>query len=318
MNSAEAKKLFTALVRARKFDEKVSQLYPKQEMKCPVHLSLGQEGSAAGVCAALRKDDYMFSTHRCHAHIVAKGANIKELFAELYGKVTGCARGKGGSMHLLAPKVGALGASAIVGGSLSLALGTALAVKMKKEDKVTVAFLGDGGVEQGSFHEVMNFSSLHKLPLVIIVENNGLATITPLHKRQANLDLWKHAEAYNISGFKVDGNYPEKVYQIAKQAVVRARKSEGPSLIEVTCSRWRSHVGEGTDYHLGFRSEEEIEALMRNDPVKNFHNWAIEQHLISEKQAESIRETVEDEIEIGVKFAKESPYPDKNELYLHV
>ncbi len=318
MNSAEAKKLFTALVRARKFDEKVSQLYPEQEMKCPVHLSLGQEGSAAGVCVALRKDDYLFSTHRCHAHTVAKGGSIKELFAELYGKVTGCSRGKGGSMHLLAPEVGALGASAIVGGSLPLALGTALATKMKKEDKVTVAFLGDGGVEQGSFHEVMNFSSLHKLPLVIIVENNGLATITPLNKRQANLDLWKHAEAYNIPGFKVDGNHPEKVYQIAKQAVARARKSEGPSLIEVTCSRWRGHVGEGTDYHLGLRSEEEVEALMRNDPVKNFHDWAIKRHLISEKEAESIRETVEDEIEIGVKFAKESPYPDKNELYLHI
>lgn len=318
MNSAEAKKLFTALVRARKFDEKVSQLYPEQEMKCPVHLSLGQEGSAAGVCAALRKGDYMFSTHRCHAHTVAKGASIKKLFAELYGKVTGCARGKGGSMHLLAPEVGALGASAIVGGSLPLALGTALAVKMKKEDKVTVAFLGDGGIEQGSFHEVMNFSSLHKLPLVIIVENNGLATITPLNKRQANLNLWKHAEAYNVPGFKVDGNYPEKVYRIAKQAVVRARKSEGPSLIEVTCFRWRGHVGEGTDYHLGFRSKEEVAAAMRNDPVKNFHHWATRQRLISEEEAESIVEKVEDEIEVGVKFAKESSYPDRSELYLHV
>ena len=318
MNAAEAKKLYTALVRARKFDEKVEELYSEQEMKCPVHLSLGQEGSAAGVCVALRKDDYVFSTHRCHAHSVAKGASLKKLFAELYGKITGCARGKGGSMHLLAPEVGALGASAIVGGSFPLAAGSALAIKMKKEKKVTVAFFGDGGIEQGSFHEVMNFASLHKLPLVVIVENNSLATITPINKRQANLNLWKHAEIYNVPGFKVDGNYPERVYRVAKRAVRRARNGQGPTLVEITCFRWRGHVGPGPDYHLGFRSQSEVEAAMRNDPVNNFYKWAKRKHLMSEDTARSVVTAIDNEIEDAVKFAKESSYPDKSELYLHV
>ncbi len=313
-----AKSIYTALVRARKFDEKVAELYPEQEMKCPAHLSIGQEGTPAGVSVALRDDDYMFSTHRCHAHTVAKGASFKKLFAELYGRVTGSARGKGGSMHFLAPEVGALGASAIVGGSFPLALGAALSSKMKGLDRVSVAYFGDGAIEQGVFHEVMNFASLHKLPLLVVVENNQLATITPLEKRQANKDLWKHAAQYNMPGVRVDGNHPQEVYAVALEAVARARRGDGPTMIEATCYRWREHVGYKTDYHLGFRSKEEVEAAENNDPVKNFAAWAAEQNLLTSKSAGEISAAVTHEIEEAVVFAKASPYPAPEELYLHV
>lgn len=313
-----ARAIYTALVRARKFDEKVAEHYPEQEMKCPAHLSIGQEGAPAGVSVALRTDDYMVSTHRCHAHTVAKGASFKKLFAELYGRVDGCARGKGGSMHFLAPEVGALGASAIVGGSFPLALGAAFSAKMKGLDRVSVAYFGDGAIEQGVFHEVMNFASLHKLPLLVIVENNGLATITPIEKRQANKELWKHAEQYNMPGVRVDGNHAEQVYAVAVEAVARARRGDGPTMIEATCYRWREHVGYKTDFHLGFRSEEEVKAAEQNDPVKNFREYALGQKFLSTEEMDAIDAGIAQELVEAVEFAKASPYPVPEEVYLHV
>ena len=287
-----AKNLYTRLVRARLFYLKVAELFQEQEMKCPVHLSVGQEGAPAAVSAALHDDDYIVSTHRCHAHTVAKGASFKKLFAELYGRVDGCGRGKGGSMHFLAPEVGDLGASAIVGGSIPLALGAALSSKMKGLDRISVAYFGDGAIEQGVFHEVMNFASLHKLPLLVVVENNNLATVTTLEKRQANKDLWRHAEHYAMPGVRVDGNRPEKVYEVAHAAVLRARQGGGPTLIEATCYRWRGHVESKIDPKLGFRSVEDSETTEKNDAVKNYAEWALENKTLSQKEIDDIDSTL--------------------------
>jgi len=309
MNSAEAKKLYTALVRARRFDEKIAELYPEQEIKCPVHLSLGQEGSAAGVCAALDIRDKVWASHRCHAVAISKGAQFGPLFAELYGKVTGCSRGKGGSMHFIAPEVGVMGASAVVGASIPLALGSALAAKLRKEDIVTAVFFGDGGVEQGTFHESLNLASLLKLPVVFVMENNDISTATPLSKRQVNLDLWKHAEQYKLPGFRVDGKKPQEVFRLAQSAVARARTGEGPTLIEVMVERWSAHVLTNAAYEP---------VTDREDPIVNFEKYAKTENLLTDSEIKEINEMVENEIKDGLEFARKSPYPAAKELYLHV
>ena len=309
MNSVEAKRLYTALLRARKFDEKVAELYPEQEIKCPVHLSLGQEGSAAGVCVALETRDKVWAGHRCHAVAVAKGARFRPLFAELYGKDRGCSQGKGGSMHFVAPEVGVMGASAIVGASIPLALGSAVAAKLRGEDFVSAVFFGDGGVEQGTFHESMNFAALHKLPVIFVVENNGLSTATPLSKRQANLDLWKHAEQYNVPGFRIDGKKPQEVFEFAQAAVARARAGEGPTLIEVMVERWSVHVLTSAKYET---------VTDKGDPIINFEIFAKKHNLLSENETNEIKKSTDNEISDALKFAKESPIPSPEELYSHV
>lgn len=309
MNSLEAKKLYIGLVRTRKFDEKVEELYPEQEIKCPVHLSLGQEGSAAGVCAALEVGDKVWSGHRCHAVTVAKGAKFRPLFAELYGKETGCSHGRGGSMHFVAPEVGVMGASAIVGASIPLALGSAIAAKIRGEDFISAVFFGDGAVEQGTFHESMNFASLHKLPVIFVLENNNMSTVTLLSERQANPDLWKHAEQYQIPGFRVDGRRPEKVFELAQTAVTRARAGEGPTLIEVLVERWSTHVLTSAKYEP---------TTDRDDPIINFEVFAKEHDLLSENEMNEIKKSTDNEISDALKFAKESPMPSPEELYLYV
>lgn len=311
-----ARNIYTSLIRCRKFEEKIVELYPEQQMKCPVHLSLGQEGVAAGVCAALTLEDRIFSTHRCHSHTVAKGADLKLLMAELYGKVTGCCHGKGGSMHFLAPEVGAMGASAIVGGTIPLAVGAALAAKMKGEKRVAVAFFGDGAVEQGPFHESLNFSVLKKLPVLFICENNGLATCTPLSKRQAHGDIAKRAEGYGLQGKKVDGNDVVEVWMAAEEAQQRALRGEGPTLIEALCYRWKEHVGPNYDHHLGFRTKEEVESQIKKCPIQRFEEKCVKENWLDLNQIQEINQSVQKEVEAAVTFAKESPFPKEEEIFV--
>lgn len=311
-----AQKLYLALLRCRKFEEKIVELYPQQEMRCPTHLSLGQEGVAAGVCAALEKEDLIFSTHRCHSHTIAKGADLKSLMAELYGKKTGCCKGKGGSMHFLEPEIGAMGASAIVGGTIPLAIGAALALKMKLKNHVSVAFFGDGAIEQGTFHEGLNFASLKKLPVLFVCENNGLATCTPISSRQPFADIYKRAESYSIPGIQVDGTNAHKVYEAAEAAVERAKKGEGPTLIEALCYRWREHVGPNFDYHLGFRSKEDVEKAIEKCPIKCLEEKIKKENILSKEILLEISDTVTKEIEEAVLFAKESSFPEPEEIFM--
>lgn len=316
MDPQAARKIYEALVRCRKFEDKVVELYPQKEMKCPTHLSLGQEGAAAGVCAALRKDDYVFSTHRCHSHTIAKGGDFKLMMAELYGKSTGCSHGKGGSMHFVQPDMGLMGASAIVGGTIPLAVGTALASQMQGKDRVSVAFFGDGAIEQGSFHESMNFSSLKKLPVLFICENNDLATVTHLDRRQPYPELYQHAQSYKIPGVRTDGTKAETVYAAAVEAVARARSGGGPSLIEILCYRWKEHVGPNFDYQLGHRTKEELEYQMaEKDPVKIFEVFAAKKKLLSEETMRQISDQVQKQVEDAVVYAKESPFPQPEEMF---
>lgn len=315
VSSEIAESLYLALLRCRKFDEKIVELYPQKEMRCPTHLSIGQEAIAAGVCVALRKEDIIFSTHRSHSPAVAKSGELKSLMAELYGKVTGCSKGKGGSMHFVDKEAGLFGCSAIVGGTIPLAVGTALAAKMQGIDRVSVAFFGDGAMEQGTFHESMNFASLHKLPVLFVCENNGLATCTPLRLRQPYEELYQRAEGYRMPGVRVDGTKILEVYHASREAVARARRGEGPTLIEGTCYRWKEHCGPNFDYHLGYRTKEELEEWMKKCPVKQFEELLSKEGILDQTRMHLLQAKVQTEIEEAVKFAKASPFPNADEIF---
>lgn len=306
--------LYTRMVLIRKAEEEIAARYPEKEIRCPTHLSIGQEAIASGVCVALKREDFVLSTHRCHSHYLAKGGDLKQMFAELYGKATGCAKGKGGSMHLVDTEQGMLGASALVGGTIPLAAGVALASKLQKKDAVAVAFFGDAATEQGVFHESLNFAALKKLPMLFVCENNFFATHTPLSERQAVDNIWERGGIYNIPGYRLDGTRVIEIYEAAKQAVERARKGEGPTLLECRAYRWREHVGPNYDFDLGYRSKEELEEWMSRCPIRQLEKLFSDSSLFDEDTLEKIRGEIKIEIDEAVRFAKESPFPEPSEL----
>jgi len=306
--------MYYMIVKIRKEGERIAELYPEQEMRCPTHLSIGQEAVAVGVCANLRKDDYVFSFHRCHAHYLAKGGELRRLVAELYGKKTGCAGGVGGSMHLVAPDVGFMGASSIVAGTIPIAMGTALASVMQGSDRVSVTFFGDAAVEEGTFHETLNFASLKSLPVIFVCENNLYATHSHLLSRQPADNIFERGESHHVPGVCVDGNDLLAVYQAAKEAVDRCRRGQGPFLIECKTYRWREHVGPYYDYDLGYRSKEELDKWMARCPVSIYEKVLLENGILSQKDVSTIAKEVGEEMEEAVRFAKESPFPDEAEL----
>lgn len=306
--------MYRTMVKIRKEGERIAELYPEQEMRCPTHLSVGQEAVAVGVCANLRKDDYVFSFHRCHAHYLAKGGNLRRLVAELYGRKTGCAGGVGGSMHLVAPEVGFMGASSIVAGTVPIAMGAALALVMQGSDRVSVTFFGDAAVEEGIFYETLNFASLKKLPLVFVCENNFYATHSHQLSRQPADNIFERGESLGVPGSCVDGNDVLAVYWAAREAVARCRRREGPFLLECKTYRWLEHVGPYYDYELGYRSKEELEEWMAKCPVSAYEKTLLNNGILSRKDVGNIAKEVSHELEEAVNFAKESPFPGKAEL----
>lgn len=318
MNSALALNLYRCLLRIRKAEEKIVELYPGQEIRCPTHLSIGQEAAAVGVCMALRVDDRIFSTHRCHAHYVAKGGDLKLMFAELYGRQTGCARGKGGSMHLVQPDLGIMGASAIVGGTIPIAVGSALAAQMQGLDRVAVAFFGDGAVEEGVFHESLNFAALRKLPVLFACENNFYATHSHQSARQPADNIYERAPGYSMPGFRVDGTDVQAVYEVAKAAVERARSGDGPTLLEIRAYRWKEHVGPNVDYALGYRTKEELESWMVRCPVRLFGERLVREGLCRPEELERMAASLDVEIEEAVRYAQASPEPTRDDMLADV
>lgn len=306
------------MLKIRRFEERIIDLYPEQQMRTPVHLYIGQEAIAAGVCADLKQEDYIFSTHRNHGHFIAKGIDLKPFMAELYGKESGCSRGKGGSMHIVAKEYGIFGASAIVAGSLALAVGAALACKMKKEKRVTVAFFGDGAVDEGTFHEGLNFAALKKLPVIFVCENNFYATNSHQSARQSQDNIAKRAESYGMLGAQVDGSDVLKVYDWAKEAIDKARTGFGPSLIECRTYRFRAHVGPECDYEKGCRPKEELEEWMEKCPVQTYKNHLLKHKIISESEIADMVEEIDAQIDAAVEFAKTSPFPDTSEIFQDV
>jgi pyruvate dehydrogenase E1 component alpha subunit len=301
------------MVRIRKFEERVAELVSKNEIICPCHLCIGEEAVATGICTALRKDDYVFSTHRSHGHYIAKSGDIKALMAELYGKATGCSKGRGGSMHLASPDVGLPGSSAIVAGTIPLAVGAALAFSLQKRDRVSVAFFGDGATNEGTFYESLNFAALKKLPVIFVCENNFYSTHMPISACLADTDIYKKAETFNMPSVRVDGNNISEVFKVAKKAIEDARQDKGPTLIECQTYRWLGHVGPNYDLDKGLRSKEELEYWMNRCPIKALEELLLGLDFLSESEKNEIYERIEEEIAESVAFAKESPYPDPDE-----
>lgn len=307
--------MYVTMLRIRVFEEKVADLVSKREIVCPCHLYIGEEAVAVGACSALSQDDWVFSTHRSHGHYIAKGGDINALVAEMYGRATGCSKGRGGSMHLASPDMGLPGSSAIVAGIIPLALGAALAFSLQKRGAVSVAFFGDGAAGEGTFYESLNFAALRRLPVIFVCENNLYSTHMPISSCLADTRIYQKAEVFNMLGVRVDGNNVVEVYKAVNKATEDARCGKGPTLIECMTYRWMGHVGPSDDLDKGLRSKEELEYWRNRCPIKTFEEFLSKQGILSESEKTNIRGSIEEEIEQAVIFAKESPYPhpDENE-----
>ena len=308
--------MYEMMLRIRRSEERVAEYFAAGKIPGFVHLYIGEEAVAVGVMAHLREDDYISSTHSGHGHFIAKGGSLKELWAELMGKKTGACKGKGGSMHIADLDVGELGANGIVGGGIPHAVGAALAFKLAGTDRVAVSFFGDGASNQQNFHEAINLAAIWRLPVVFVCENNLYQISLPYSKQQAIKSVAERGAAYGIPGVSVDGQDVLAVYEVAKEAIERARRGEGPTLIEAKTYRFRGHF-EG-DPQV-YRSEDEIKWWMENkDPIKLFADKLIGKGIATEQELKEIDEKVKHEVAEAIDFAEKSPYPEPSDLYSDV
>ena len=278
------------MLQIRKVEEKIDELNEAGKVKCPTHLYIGQEAVAVGVGHNLLQKDYVFSTYRGHGHYLAKGGSLKKMMAEILGSEEGCCMGRGGSMHIVDPNVNFMGTSALVGGCLPMAVGTAWASQMKNEKRVTVVFFGDGAVEEGVFHESMNFASLKKLPVIFVCENNFYAVNSPIEARQPlGADIYKRAEGYGMKGYLVDGNNVLDVNKCAKEAISEARNGKGPSLLEARTFRWCVHV---QHYNETLKRKEELIHWQKRCPIINLRISSLEIEKMSQKINLEIEESL--------------------------
>ena len=303
-----AKQFYTVMYRTRRFEEEVFEFYKRGLMPGLAHLYLGEEAIATGACAALREDDYIGSTHRGHGHLVARGADLNRMMAEILGKETGYSKGKGGSMHIMAMDKGILGANGIVGGEIPIATGAAYSAKYRGTDQVTLAFFGDSASNEGTFHESINMAAAWNLPCVYIIENNLFGISVDIRRVTKEHQLSKRAVGYGIPGVTIDGNDVFKVYETVKEAVERARKGEGPTIIECLTYRWQGHhVGDPGEY----RDPQELADWKAKEPIGVLEKRG----LLTDAEIQEIKDAVEAEIQAACKFAEESPYPDASEAY---
>jgi pyruvate dehydrogenase E1 component alpha subunit len=295
--------LFYKALRIRLVEECIIELYPSDKIQSPVHLSIGQEAVAVGACQSLEPTDLLFCSYRSHAFYLAKGGSLREMFAELYGKVTGCGQGKAGSMHLLAPDVGMMVSSAVVASTIPHAVGAALAAKHRNRDQIVVVAFGDGATEEGVYHESLNFAALHKLPVIFLCENNGLAVHSQLSARQSRR-IVDHAKSYGMSvAHCPDGHDFVKVHEICSEIVHDVRQSQLPHFIEIQTYRYREHVGPGDDHDVGYRSREDFERWKAKDPL-----------ILNQELGALYRPVIMREIEDAVQFAESSPWPGYERL----
>jgi pyruvate dehydrogenase E1 component alpha subunit len=301
------------MLRIREFENQVFELYKQGLMPGLAHLYIGEEAVAVGACAALNENDYIVSTHRGHGHLIARGAETKPMMAEILGKKTGYCKGKGGSMHIVAYDKGILGANGIVGAGIPIATGAGYKSKLKGTKQVTLSFFGDAACNQGTFHESLNMAAVWKLPVVYIIENNLYGISVNINRVTAVEDLSVRAKGYGMPGVTIDGNNVLQVYETVRKAVTRARKDEGPTLIECKTYRWKGHhVGDpATEY----RSRDEENEWKAKCPIKTFESYLLKNSIAEEDELEEIKNSIINEIQKAVQFAKESPYPEPEEAF---
>ena len=303
------KNLYWHMLRIRAIEETLANLYAEQEMRCPVHLCIGQEAISAGVAAVVRKEDLMLSNHRAHGHYLAKGGDVRKMFAELYGKATGCAGGRGGSMHLIDLSVNFLGATPIVASIIPVATGVAFAEKIKKKKTVTVVFFGEAAIEEGVCHESLNFATLKKLPILFVCENNLYSVYTPLKDRQPPRSITRLAAGHGLLAKEIDGNDVLAVYKNVKDAFSYILQGKGPVFLEFPTYRWREHCGPNFDNHIGYREEKEYLLWKKKDPVEQFKRLLTNQEVIDQKELLAIETRIKIEIETIVRKVKTDPLP---------
>ncbi len=306
--------MYRELLRIRLIEEEIVARYREQEMRCPTHICIGQEAPPVGVSAHLQQSDAVFSAHRSHGHYIAKGGDVNAMIAELYGRATGCAAGKGGSQHLVDLDAGFMGSAPILASTISVGVGMAWAMKRRKEDRLCVIYFGDGATEEGAFHEAMNYAGVEKLPVIFVCENNLYSVHTPLEVRQPPRAIHELASAHGMLGLHGDGNDVDEVWQLAKTAVERARAGSGPSLIELDTYRLKEHVGPNEDGNLGYRDPKEIDAWAEKCPVAGFEARLLESGDLTDAMIADVRGDISAEVDAAFAFAKASAFPAAEEL----
>ena len=298
--------MYTKMIRIRKFESRAMNLFAEGQFGGFVHLYIGEEAVATGVCSALRPDDCITSTHRGHGHIIAKGGDLTHMMAELYGKETGYCKGKGGSMHIADATKGILGANGIVGAGHNIAVGAGLAFQYKGTDQVCACFFGDASTNQSTFHEGLNLASTWKLPVVFVCENNGYGISVSQARHQNITDISQRAVAYNIPGITVDGNDVFAVKEAVDEAVARARKGQGPTLIECKTYRWRGHF-EGDP--AVYRTNEELEQWKKKDPIPRVEKYMLDNKVMTQSEIDKLNADIDALVEEAVEFAQASKAP---------
>ena len=309
------------MLRIRVCEESLVEPILSGDVRCPCHLYTGEEAIAAGVCAVLDKQDMIFGTHRSHGHYIAKGGSIKEMVAEIYGKATGCCKGRGGSMHVIDPDNGVVGVAPIVAGTIPLAVGTALAFQIRKQKNVAVCFFGDGATNEGVFFESLNFAAIRNLPVIFVCENNLYSTHMPINECRPNQEIHRIGDPFDVPSYEIDGNDALKIFEQTAKAKEMCLQGQGPVLLECKTYRLRGHVGpddniQGT--HTDIRPPEEVSLWQQRDPIIRLENFLIENNLMDKSAMESIQKAVEQEVTDAHKFAQNSPFPPAEELTHYV
>ena len=311
--------LYRSMLKIRRVVERIQALYPEGDMRCPTHFSIGQEAVAAGVCKNLRLEDHVISVHRSHAHYIGKGGNLRAMFAELYGKVDGCASGKGGSMHLIDLSVNFLGCVPIVGSTIPIGVGAAFGAMLQDRAAITVIFFGDAATETGVFHESVNFAAVHRLPVLFVCENNLYSVNTPLDVRQpGNRTIAELARGHGIETSQHDGQLVETVDAAVVDALAHIRNEGGPALLEFITYRWLEHCGPLGDLHLGYRTQAEFDSWATRCPLRLYRKVLEDNGLIDDAAHAAMDTKVAEEIDDAVAFARASPFPERSELSRHM
>jgi pyruvate dehydrogenase E1 component alpha subunit len=313
--------LYREMLRIRLCEESFVEPILAGDIRTPCHLYSGEEAIAAGICASLTRDDYVFGNHRSHGHFLAKGGSMREMTAEIYCRETGCSRGRGGSMHLIDPGAGMLGAAPIVAGTISLAMGAAMAASIRNDGRVAVSFFGDGATGEGVLYECLNFASLKKLPIIFICENNYYATHMSIRECRVQQDVCEIARPFGIDSHKIDGNDVLAVYDAGRDATARCRRGEGPVFLECLTYRFRGHVGPDDNIqgaHTDIRPKDEVKRWLRNDPIRKLERYLLSRKRIEKRDLQAVKRAVEQEIADAHGFAKRSPSPDGKDVMRYV
>ena len=312
--------LYKKMLRIRLLEKSFVKPIINGEIKTPCHLYSGEEAIAVGICSNLNKNDVILGNHRSHGHYLAKGGSINKLTAEIYGKITGCSKGRGGSMHVTDYKNGMLGSVPIVAGTIPLTVGAAMVMKIMKQKRVAISFFGDGSTTEGVLYESLNFATLKKLPVIFVCENNSYATHMPIKECSANVEIYKMAKHF-MPSVRIDGNDVLRVSEVSKKLINDAKNNKGPAFIECMTYRQRGHVGPDDNIqgkHTDIRGKKEVKSWIKKDPIKRLEKYLLNNEIINEIENKKIYKIVNQEIERSYQFMEKSPYPLKSDLLKHI